>query len=178
MAQPMRDRRLQADSEQPPIRYTVEMKKGYRIFGTVCTVIVWLLAVLTAVMSIKTCRTADEIVFCSLMVLFFVAVGVLSILDLHRCVTVRKGSIQYRNGWKTVCYRMTDIRTHRTEWTESGGYWDGEIYHPKSYDRVTTFYSASGKKLFRFGLAYRNVDELQRDIDNCRKSLQGQKERR
>ena len=40
-----------------------------------------------------------------------------------------------------------------------------------SWDKVTAFYDAYGKKLFRFGLAYNNVEQLKKDVENTQKSI-------
>lgn len=39
------------------------------------------------------------------------------------------------------------------------------------YDKVTIFYDCNGKKLFKFGMAYENVQKLAKTVTNNRKSI-------
>ena len=47
-------------------------------------------------------------------------------------------------------------------------YGDGNV---SSWDKVTTFYDKQGKKLFKFGLAYGNVQLLAKEVKNTQKSI-------
>lgn len=58
----------------------------------------------------------------------------------------------------------------------SKDYGDGNV--SCSWDKVTTFYNKQGKKLFKFGLAYDNVQLLVRDVKNTQKSISNQKKKK
>ena len=53
-------------------------------------------------------------------------------------------------------------------------YGDGNV--TSSWDKVTTFYNKQGKKLFKFGLAYDNVQLLVKEVKNTQKVFQIRKE--
>ena len=78
--------------------------------------------------------------------------------DLRYCVSAKK------------TYRLSDIRGSRTK-EESYKVYSGDGIPASGWDVVTTFYDASGKKVFRFGLAYNNVERLKKDIENIQKSI-------
>lgn len=42
-------------------------------------------------------------------------------------------------------------------------------------DKVTAFYNRDGKKLFAFGLAYENVQKLEKNVADNRKSMENMK---
>ena len=55
-------------------------------------------------------------------------------------------------------------------------YGDGNV--SSSWDKVTTFYDKQGKKLFKFGLAYDNVQLLAKEVKNTQKSISNQKKKK
>ena len=55
-------------------------------------------------------------------------------------------------------------------------YGDGNV--SISWDKVTTFYNKQGEKLFKFGLAYDNVQLLVRDVKNTQRSISNQKKKK
>lgn len=55
-------------------------------------------------------------------------------------------------------------------------YGDGNV--TSSWDKVTTFYNKQGKKLFKFGLAYDNVQLLVKEVKNTQKSISNQKRKK
>ena len=55
-------------------------------------------------------------------------------------------------------------------------YGDGNV--SSSWDKVTTFYNKQGEKLFKFGLAYDNVQLLVRDVKNTQRSISNQKKKK
>lgn len=71
-------------------------------------------------------------------------------------------------------YNLSDI-TYSNEKSEklSIDYYDGNVM--ESSDKTTTFFDKQGKKLFKFGLAYDNVNLLVKDINNLQKSISNQK---
>ena len=54
-------------------------------------------------------------------------------------------------------------------------YGDGNV--SSSWDKVTIFYNKQGEKLFKFGLAYDNVQLLVRDVKNTQRSISNQKKK-
>ena len=59
---------------------------------------------------------------------------------------------------------MSDIKTTKAEYEETIVGYLNDITPVTSSDHITTFYDKSGKKLFKFGLAYENVERLQKDV--------------
>ena len=55
-------------------------------------------------------------------------------------------------------------------------YGDGNV--SSSWDKVTIFYNKQGEKLFKFGLAYDNVQLLVRDVKNTQRSISNQKKKK
>ena len=55
---------------------------------------------------------------------------------------------------------------------------DGDGNASSSWDKVTTFYNKQGEKLFKFGLAYDNVQLLVRDVKNTQRSISNQKKKK
>lgn len=55
-------------------------------------------------------------------------------------------------------------------------YGDGNV--SSSWDKLTTFYDKQGKKLFKFGLAYGNVQLLAKEVKNTQKSISNQKKKK
>ena len=88
-----------------------------------------------------------------------------------------KGKVVYSFLLKKKEYNLSDI-TFSNEKIEEfyKDYGDGNV--TSSWDKVTTFYSKQGEKLFKFGLAYDNVQLLARDVKNTQKSISNQKKKR
>lgn len=77
----------------------------------------------------------------------------------------------YRTLFKKFEYHMSDIKTTKAEYEETIVGYLNDITPVTSSDHITTFYDKSGKKLFKFGLAYENVERLQKDVLNTQKSI-------
>ena len=73
---------------------------------------------------------------------------------------------------------MSDIKTTKAEYEEATVGYLNDITPVTSSDHITTFYDKSGKKLFKFGLAYDNVQLLASDVKNTQKSISNQKKKR
>lgn len=150
--------------------YSVCMKKGYWIFTLICSILVLVMSVLTAVLSILTCKTVGQSVVCGMIVLFFAGMGTEGILALRvRAEVFSDGRIQYYGLFQTRQYHISQIAACKTQ-DESFRVRYGEGVSISHWDVMTTFTDADGKKLFRFGLAYQNVDRLQKNVKSSQKA--------
>lgn len=71
-------------------------------------------------------------------------------------------------------YKLSDIAFSNEKIEEFyKDYGDGNV--SSSWDKVTIFYNKQGEKLFKFGLAYDNVQLLVRDVKNTQRSISNQK---
>lgn len=74
-------------------------------------------------------------------------------------------------------YNLSDIASSNEKIEEFyKDYGDGNV--TSSWDKVTTFYNKQGKKLFKFGLAYDNVQLLVKEVKNTQKSISNQKRKK
>ena len=74
-------------------------------------------------------------------------------------------------------YNLSDIASSNEKIEEFyKDYGDGNV--TSSWDKVTTFYNKQGKKLFKFGLAYDNVQLLGKEVKNTQKSISNQKRKK
>ncbi len=106
--------------------------------------------------------------------LFFIMFGVIGITSATKRVEVYKGKIIYHNGVKNIEYRMSDLKTFKTQIeTFQVGYLE-DIIPVEADDTTTTFYDKTGKKVFKFGSAYYNIERLAADIKNTQKSISRQ----
>ena len=155
------------------IRYSISMKKGYRIFFGTFTILMFAASAVCAFWGIVKCETLSNysaVLFC---VLFFIISGGIGIFSIAKRVEVYKGRIVYYNGFWKKEYRMSDICTSKTQEESFDIHNDVNAVNGTSWDMVTTFYDAAGKKLFKFGRAYQNTERLQKDAQNAQKSIQG-----
>ena len=74
-------------------------------------------------------------------------------------------------------YNLSDIASSNEKIEEFyKDYGDGNVI--SSWDKVTTFYNKQGKKLFKFGLAYDNIQLLVKEVKNTQKKyFKSEKER-
>lgn len=110
--------------------------------------------------------------------IIFLIFGICGIAAAVKKVDVYKGKIIYRTLFKKFEYRMSDIKTTKAEYEETTVGYLNDITPVTSSDHITTFYDKSGKKLFKFGLAYDNVQLLASDVKNTQKSISNQKKKR
>lgn len=74
-------------------------------------------------------------------------------------------------------YNLSDIASSNEKIEEFyKDYGDGNV--TSSWDKVTTFYNKQGKKLFKFGLAYDNIQLLVKEVKNTQKSISNQKRKK
>lgn len=155
------------------IRYSVSMKKGYRIFFWINTILMFAASAACAFWSIGKCETLlnySAVLFC---VLFFIFAGCVDIFAITKRVEVYKERIVYCRGFWKREYRISDICTSKTQEESFDIHNDVNAVIGTSWDMVTAFYDAAGKKLFQFGLAYQNTERLQKDALNAQKSIKG-----
>lgn len=109
--------------------------------------------------------------------LIFIMFGVIGITSATKRVEVHKGKIIYHNGVKNIEYRMSDIKTFKKQSeTFQVGYLE-DIIPVESSDITTTFYDKTGKKVFKLGSSYDNLERLTTDIKNTQKSISRQQSR-
>ncbi len=160
-------------NEEP--RYIISLKKGYRIlyivnsiFFLVCTLYFGILS-----FSAGTDTILFDLGFTGVFLIFLFS----SLYGLTKKCERYKGKVVYSFFLKTRKYNLSDITFSNEEIDEF--YKDhGDGNGTSSWNKVTTFYNKQGEKLFKFGLAYDNVQLLARDVKNTQKSISNQKKKR
>ena len=158
-------------------RYCVAMKKGWKIFnltaGALMIVLGSIVVVLTIIFSIIE-QEMDFYIFLGvlLMPLLFIFLGLIGVISAAKRIEVHKGKIIYHIEAKSKAYSISDIKTSKTqiEIAQTGLHYEG-IAPVENYDKVTTFYDKGGKRLFKFGLKYYNVERFETDVQNTQKSI-------
>lgn len=158
-------------NEKP--RYKISLKKGYKILYAVAAIIFFVCALLIGIATVQT----GTILFGLLMTLFFLLLGGYDLVLLSTKCEAYKGKSVYSSFLKKKEYRLSDIAFSKEQIEEIHvDHGDGNATN--SWDRVTTFYNKQGKKLFKFGLAYNNVDLLVKEVMNTQKSILNQKRKK
>ncbi len=75
---------------------------------------------------------------------------------------------------KTIEYKPSEVYSSKENYVETD-YRDELGGWTITYDKVTTFYDSNEKKLFKFGMAYENVQKLEKTVANNRKSIKNMK---
>lgn len=153
------------------LRYKVTLKKGYRIAYIILGIFMIAVSVPVAVLSLRESVTTAEYVLSLGLSLLFAVPGILVLLLLRKELAVYKGRIEYCNGFYCKGYSLSEVYEYDTRLEETKAEYGDGYATPGSWDVVSIFYDKSGKKLFRFGLAYDNVERLKKEVDNCRKSI-------
>ena len=97
-----------------------------------------------------------------------------SLYGLTRKCERYKGKVVYSFFLTKREYKLSDIAFSNEKIEEFyKDYGDGNV--SSSWDKVTIFYNKQGEKLFKFGLAYDNVQLLVRDVKNTQRSISNQK---
>lgn len=162
-------------------RYCVAMKKGRKLFNIAVGSLMILLSSIFMVLIIIVYISEREMEFYTflgilLIPLLFIVFGITGVITATKRVEIYKGKIIYHIGLINKEYRMSDIKTSKTQTeTYHTGLYHEDIVPIESYDKVTTFYDKIGKKIFKFGVAYNNVERLKTDIENTQKSISKQK---
>lgn len=159
------------------------MKKYGKIFNLIISLLMLIPSIVIMVLQIFFYITERETkfpVFLGTLIfpIIFLIFGICGIAAAVKKVDVYKGKIIYRTLFKKFEYRMSDIKTTKAEYEETTVGYLNDITPVTSSDHITTFYDKSGKKLFKFGLAYDNVQLLASDVKNTQKSISNQKKKR
>ena len=159
------------------------MKKIRKIFNLTISLLMLIPSIVIMVLQIFFYITERETkfpVFLGTLIfpIIFLIFGICGIAAAVKKVDVYKGKIIYRTLFKKFEYRMSDIKTTKAEYEETTVGYLNDITPVTSSDHITTFYDKSGKKLFKFGLAYDNVQLLASDVKNTQKSISNQKKKR
>ena len=159
------------------------MKKYGKIFNLIISLLMLIPSIVIMVLQIFFYITERETkfpVFLGTLIfpIIFLIFGICGIAAAVKKVDVYKGKIIYRTLFKKFEYRMSDIKTTKAEYEETTVGYLNDITPVTSSDHITTFYDKSGKKLFKFGLAYDNVQLLASDVKNTQRSISNQKKKR
>lgn len=159
------------------------MKKYGKIFNLIISLLMLIPSIVIMVLQIFFYITERETkfpVFLGTLIfpIIFLIFGICGIAAAVKKVDVYKGKIIYRTLFKKFEYRMSDIKTTKAEYEETTVGYLNDITPVTSSDHITNFYDKSGKKLFKFGLAYDNVQLLASDVKNTQKSISNQKKKR
>ena len=159
------------------------MKKYGKIFNLIISLLMLIPSIVIMALQIFfyiTERETEFPVFLGTLIfpIIFLIFGICGIAAVVKKVDVYKGKIIYRTLFKKFEYRMSDIKTTKAEYEETTVGYLNDITPVTSSDHITTFYDKSGKKLFKFGLAYDNVQLLASDVKNTQKSISNQKKKR
>lgn len=156
-------------NEEP--KYKISLKKGYRILYIIMTVFFLVCTLYFGFLSFSTGAEAILFGIGSLIVFFC------SLYGLTKKCERYKGKVVYSFFLKKREYHLSEITFSDEKFEEFyKDYGDGIV--SSSWDKVTTFYDRQGRKLFKFGLAYDNVQLLVRDVKNIQKSISNQKKKR
>ena len=170
-------------NQENKLRYSIKMKKYGKIFNLIISLLMLIPSIVIMVLQIFFYITERETkfpVFLGTLIfpIIFLIFGICGIAAAVKKVDIYKGKIIYRTLFKKFEYRMSDIKTTKAEYEETTVGYLNDITPVTSSDHITTFYDKSGKKLFKFGLAYDNVQLLASDVKNTQKSISNQKKKR
>lgn len=160
-------------NEKP--KYKISLKKRYRILYIVMTVFFLLCTLYFGIISFSagTEKMLFGMGFTCIVLIFLLY----CLYGLTKKCERYKGKVVYSFLLKRREYNLSDIAFSDEKIEEFyKDYGDGNVI--KSWDKVTTFYNRQGKKLFKFGLEYDNVQLLVRDIKNIQKSISNQEKKR
>jgi len=166
--------------ESNTFRYCVAMNKARKIFnmlvGGLMIFLSSIVIVLTTVFYVLE-QDMDFYIFLGVLLipLLFIIFGVIGVISATKRVEVYKGKIIYHIGLKNKEYCVSDIQTSKMqiETYQTGQYYE-DMVPVENHDIITTFYDKSGKKVFKFGLGYYNVERFKTDVKNTQKSISKQ----
>ena len=161
-------------TEEKP-KYIISLKKRYRILYIVMFVLFLVCTMYFGVISF--CAGTDTMIFCIGINLIFLLFLFCFLYGLTKKCERYKGKVVYSFFLTKREYKLSDIAFSNEEIEEfCKDYGDGIL--SSSWDKVTTFYNKQGKKLFKFGLDYDNVQLLVRDVKNTQRSISNQKKKK
>ncbi len=169
----MKHNRNMIVNEEP--RYKISLKKGYRILYIVMSIFFLIGTLYFGIISFS--LGTDTMLFGIGFTGIFLIFLFYSLYGLTKKCERYKGKVVYSVFLKTREYNLSDITFFNEEIEEFyRDHGDGNV--TSSWDKVTTFYNKQGEKLFKFGLAYDNVQLLASDVKNTQKSISNQKKKR
>ena len=157
--------------EMEELKYSVSIKRGYKIFYMICFTVCLISAICIGSFGLPICKTAGNYIVICFLVCFFFSGAISSIYVVKKKVIVYKGKIVYSTFFKKVEYKPSEVYSSNTKIVQTD-YRDEMGGWTSTEDKVTTFYNRDGKKLFAFGLAYENVQRLEKTVANNRKSIE------
>ena len=161
-------------TEEEP-KYIISLKKRYRILYIVMFV-VFLVCTMYFGATSFCAGTTDTMIFGIGITVIFLIFLFCSLYGLTRKCERYKGKVVYSFFLTKREYKLSDIAFSNEKIEEFyKDYGDGNV--SSSWDKVTTFYNKQGEKLFKFGLAYDNVQLLVRDVKNTQRSISNQKKK-
>lgn len=105
---------------------------------------------------------------CDIDTAFFLVTGIIGIFSATKRVEVYRGFVIYHKGFTKKEYPISDIKTSKSQTeTYSVGCYEDRVA-ATGHDSVTIFYDKNGKPIFKFGLAYENVERLKDDVKKAR----------
>lgn len=152
-------------------------EKGRKAFNMIAGYLMILASIIFIVLPVIFYITDREFGFYTLLgilliPLLFLAFGITAVVTAAKKVCVYKGRVVYHTRIINKEYRMSDIKVSKTQSeTYSAGLHYENSVPAEGYDKVTTFYNENGKKIFKFGSAFDNVQLLVKDVINTQKSI-------
>jgi hypothetical protein len=156
------------------LKYCVCMKRGYKIFYAICIAVSFICALCICVFGLPKCKSLGNYLSTLFTAGFFLVITILGCNEVTKKVQVYKGKIIYRRMLKTIEYKPSEVYSSKENYVETD-YRDELGGWTTTYDKVTTFYDSNEKKLFKFGMAYENVQKLEKTVANNRKSIKNMK---
>lgn len=156
------------------LKYCVCMKRGYKIFYAICISVSFICALYICVFGLPKCKSLGNYLSTLFIAGFFLVITILWCNEVTKKVQVYKGKIIYRRMLKTIEYKPSEVYSSKENYVEID-YRDELGGWTTTYDKVTTFYDSNEKKLFKFGMAYENVQKLEKTVANNRKSIKNMK---
>ena len=140
-------------TEEKP-KYIISLKKRYRILYIVMFALFMVCTMYFGVISL--CAGTDTMIFGIGITVIFLIFLFYSLYGLTRKCERYKGKVVYSFFLTKREYKLSDIAFSNEKIEEFyKDYGDGNV--SSSWDKVTIFYNKQGEKLFKFGLAYDNV---------------------
>ena len=161
-------------TEEEP-KYIISLKKGYRILYIAMSILFFVCTMYFGMVSF--CAGTDAMIFGIGITVILLIFLFCFLYGLTKKCERYKGKVVYSFFLTKREYHLSDIVFSNEKIEEFyKDYGDGNV--SSSWDKVTTFYDKQGKKLFKFGLAYDNVQLLTKEVKNTQKSISNQKRKK
>lgn len=156
-------------------KYKISLKKGYKIFYIIMFILFFICMMFFGIVSFFI-DTDIRIISICITLIFFIFLFY-SLYNLTKKCERYKRKIVYSYLWIKKEYKLSDIVSFNIKNNEIHiDQRDGIVI--SSYDKITTLYDKQGKKLFKFGLAYDNIQLLVNDVKNTQKSISNKKRKK